>query len=50
MSDGQVAGTGSTEGYIELRKYVDIAGRDGGDHLFLVDQQGMQYIDCSTSS
>jgi predicted dehydrogenase len=36
-----------TEGYIELRKYVDIAGRDGGDHLFLVDQQGMQYIDCS---
>jgi predicted dehydrogenase len=36
-----------TEGYIELRKYVDISGRDGGDHLFLVDQQGMQYIDCS---
>jgi len=36
-----------TEGYIELRKYVDIAGRAGGDHLFLVDQQGMQYIDCS---
>ena len=36
-----------TEGYIELRKYVDIAGRDGGDHLFLVDQQGTQHIDCS---
>ncbi|MGW6279774.1 Gfo/Idh/MocA family protein [Kribbella sp. NPDC055071] len=36
-----------TEGYIELRKYVDIAGRDGGDHLFLVDQDGMQHIDCS---
>jgi hypothetical protein len=36
-----------TDGYIELRKYVDIAGRDGGDHLFLVDQQGTQYIDCS---
>ena len=29
-----------TEGYIELRKYVDIAGRDGTDHLFLVDRQG----------
>jgi predicted dehydrogenase len=36
-----------TDGYIELRKYVDIAGRDGGDHLFLVNQEGMQYIDCS---
>jgi predicted dehydrogenase len=36
-----------TEGYIELRKYVDIAGRDGGNHLFLVDQKGMQYIDCN---
>ena len=29
-----------TEGYIELRKYVDIAGRDGTDHLFLVDPRG----------
>jgi predicted dehydrogenase len=36
-----------TEGYIELRKYIDIAGRDGGDHLFLVNQEGTQYIDCS---
>jgi predicted dehydrogenase len=36
-----------TDGYIELRKYVDIAGRDGGDHLFLVNQEGTQYIDCS---
>jgi predicted dehydrogenase len=36
-----------TEGYIELRKYTDIAGRDGGNHLFLVDQQGVQYIDCN---
>jgi predicted dehydrogenase len=35
-----------TEGYIELRKYTDIAGRPGGNHLFLVDQQGVQYIDC----
>ncbi len=35
-----------TEGYIELRKYTDIAGRDGGNHLFLVDHQGVQYIDC----
>ena len=27
-----------TEGYIELRKYVDIAGRPGGNHLFIVDR------------
>lgn len=36
-----------TEGTIELRKYVDIAGRPGGDHLFLVDKAGMKHIDCS---
>ena len=36
-----------TEGYIELRKYVDLAGRAGKDHLFLVDQKGVQYVDCS---
>ena len=43
--DGRMFITG-TEGYIELRKYIDIAGRPGGDHLFLVDQQDIQYIDC----
>jgi predicted dehydrogenase len=36
-----------TEGTIELRKYCDVAGRSGGDHLFLVDQEGTHYIDCS---
>lgn len=36
-----------TDGYIELRKYVDIAGRKGGNHLFIVDAQGQRYIDCS---
>jgi hypothetical protein len=25
---------------------VDIGGRAGGDHLFLVDKAGIQYIDC----
>jgi len=35
-----------TEGYIELRKYADIAGRPGGDHLFLVDRKQVRYIDC----
>ncbi len=43
--DGRLFITG-TEGYIELRKYIDIAGRPGGEHLFLVDNQGTQYIDC----
>jgi predicted dehydrogenase len=36
-----------TEGYIELRKYADIAGRKGGNHLFLVDQKQATYMDCS---
>ncbi|MEW1958463.1 Gfo/Idh/MocA family oxidoreductase [Kineococcus sp. NPDC059986] len=36
-----------TEGFIELRKYVDLAGREGGDHLFLVDGETTQRIDCS---
>lgn len=36
-----------TEGYIELRKYVDIAGRPGGNHLLVVDKNGVEYIDCS---
>jgi predicted dehydrogenase len=35
-----------TEGYIELRKYVDVAGRDGTDHLFLVDRDGTRHVDC----
>jgi predicted dehydrogenase len=35
-----------TEGTIELRKYVDIAGREGKDHLFLVDRKGTRHIPC----
>lgn len=35
-----------TEGYIEIRKYIDIQGREGGNHLFLVNHRGMQYFDC----
>jgi predicted dehydrogenase len=44
--DGRTVITG-TEGTIELRKYIDIAGRPGQDHLFLVDQKGIRYLDCS---
>ncbi|WP_337270506.1 Gfo/Idh/MocA family protein [Oryzifoliimicrobium ureilyticus] len=36
-----------TEGTIELRKYLDVEGRPGKDHLFLVDRKGMQHIDCT---
>ncbi len=36
-----------TDGYIELRKYIDIAGRPGGNHLFIVDQKSTRYIDCN---
>ena len=43
--DGRLTILG-TDGYIELRKYVDIAGRPGGNHLFLVDQKQTRYIDC----
>lgn len=43
--DGRLTILG-TEGYIELRKYCDLDGRPGGDHLFLVDQKGVHYIDC----
>ena len=30
-----------------MRKNVDIAGRPGESHLFLVDQKETRYIDCS---
>lgn len=36
-----------TEGYIELRKYIDITGRPGGNHLFLVNQKETKYFNCS---
>ena len=39
-----------TEGYIECRKYIDIAGREGGNHLFLMDQKGTKYYNCSDVS
>lgn len=36
-----------TEGYIEVRKNIDIAGRPGANHLFLVNREGTRYMDCS---
>lgn len=46
FGDGRITILG-TDGFIELRKYADIAGREGGDHLFLVDHVGEHYVDCS---
>jgi predicted dehydrogenase len=43
--DGRLTILG-TDGYIEIRKNVDIAGRPGGNHLFLVDKKETRYIDC----
>jgi predicted dehydrogenase len=42
--DGRLTILG-TEGFIEIRKNVDIGGRPGGSHLFLVDQKETRYID-----
>lgn len=36
-----------TEGTIELRKYIDIAGRPGADHVFLTNGKGTCHIDAS---
>ena len=35
-----------TQGTLEVRKNVDIAGRDGGDHVFLVDGEATRHISC----
>jgi len=44
--DGRLMVLG-TQGYLEMRKYIDIAGRPGRDHLFCVDRNGTEYIDSS---
>ena len=39
-----------TDGYMELRKYTDVAapaGRTGGNHLYIVDAKQARYIDCN---
>ena len=43
--DGRIMVLG-TEGTIELRKYVDVEGRPGTDHLFLVDKKGTRHVAC----
>jgi predicted dehydrogenase len=37
-----------TDGYIELRKYTNVAsGLKGGNHLYIVDKKEARYIDCN---
>jgi predicted dehydrogenase len=36
-----------TEGYIELRKYTNVAVSKQGNNLFIVDQKEARYIDCN---
>jgi predicted dehydrogenase len=36
-----------TEGTIEVRENLDLAGRAGTDHLFLATRSGTRHIDCS---
>ncbi len=36
-----ILGTG---GYIELRKYIDVAREDRGDHVFVVDAKGARHM------
>jgi predicted dehydrogenase len=44
--DGRLVIVG-TKGTIEMRKYIDIGGENGTDHLFLIDNNSVQRIDCT---
>ncbi len=47
--DGRLTILG-TEGFIEIRKNIDIGGREGGSHLFLTDQKETTYFDCKAQN
>lgn len=36
-----------TDGYMEIRKYTDVAVKHQGNNLFLVDNKQARYIDCN---
>jgi predicted dehydrogenase len=44
--DGRLVLLG-TEGTIELRKYIDVAGRPGTDHVFVTNRRETRHIDAS---
>ncbi len=35
------------QGYIELRKYTDLAREDSGNHLYVANGSKVEYLDCS---
>jgi predicted dehydrogenase len=39
-----------TEGSLELRKNLDLAGRPGGEHVFVVTRETTRYVDGSSES
>lgn len=47
--DGRLTILG-TEGFIEIRKNIDIGGREGGSHLFLTDNKETKYFDCTAQN
>ena len=47
--DGRLTILG-TDGFIEIRKNIDIGGREGGSHLFLTDHKETRYIDCTAQN
>ena len=47
--DGRLTILG-TEGFIEIRKNIDIGGREGGSHLFLTDNKQTTYFDSTAQN
>ena len=47
--DGRLTILG-TDGYIEVRKNIDIAGPTGGNHLYLVNHRETRFIDCNNAT
>ncbi len=39
-----------TEGSIEVRKNIDPAGRDGGDHVFVQNRAGVRHLDAGSAA
>jgi predicted dehydrogenase len=47
--DGRLTILG-TDGYIEIRKNIDIASHEGGNHLYLVNRKETKYMDCNSEA
>ncbi len=47
--DGRLTILG-TEGYIELRKYIDVGGADGTDHVVLVNGERVEKINAASAA